>query len=597
VPDAATRSIRVLTAAALAALGWSLFVRVAGGIAVEIAGTSFRSRSPLPALAAAAILLGGIGWRRGWPGTRAALASAWLDLERGASWLAAIPAMVVLLAGLAFGTFSASGADAYGYVSQAELWRDLDLHVEQPLAREAPWPAADLTFAPLGYRPAPQPGSIVPTYPPGLPMLMALAQLAAGRAAAFLVVPICGMAVVALSFALGRRLFGGPAALAAACLVAASPVFLFQLVQPMSDVPVTMWWLAAVALAAGRDTGHAALAGLAASAALLTRPNLAALAPVIAALAACAPDGPTGLARGRRALACLAGMAPGAAAVLAIHEWLYGSPFLSGYGATGGLFSAASVVPNVRRYATWLVETQTAAIALSIAAPFVLARSGRRHARRVSLGMLVLAATVVASYVPYAVFEDWWYLRFLLPAIVVLLVLACGVAAAGVARAPAWARAPILIALVAIAAGHGVATAGERGAFALHRNERRYVAAAAYVDRALPAGAVLLAVQHSGSLRYHAGRLTLRWDHLAPAWLDRALVHLRDRHRTPYVVLEDWEEQPFRRRFGEASRAGRLDWPPRAEIRGAGVVRIYDPADRARFLAGEAVRTERVFAR
>jgi hypothetical protein len=597
VPDPAPRPIRALTAAALAALGWSLFIWAAGGITVEIAGTSIRSRTPYPALAATAILLGGIGWVRGRRVTHAALASAWSGVDRFATWLAAIPAIVVLVAGIALGTYSASGADAYGYVSQAGLWRNLDLHVQQPLASEAPWPAADLTLAPLGYRPGPQPGSIVPTYPPGLPLLMALAQLVGGRGAAFHVVPICGMAVVALSFALARRLSAGPAALAAACVVAASPVFLFQLVQPMSDVPVTMWWLAAVGLAAGRDTRRAGLAGLAASAALLTRPNLAALAPVIAALAAWAPDGLTYRARWQRAIVCLAGMAPGVAALLAIHEWLYGSPFVSGYGAAGGLFSASSIAPNVRRYGAWLLETQTAAIALSIAAPIVLARSVRRHALRVSLGMLVLATAVVASYLPYAVFEDWWYLRFLLPAIAVLLVLACVAAAAGVERAPAWARAPLLVALVAIAAGHGVATARERGAFALHRNERRYVEAAAYVDRALPAGAVLLAVQHSGSVRYHAGRLTLRWDHLAPAWLDRALAHLRSRRHTPYVVLEDWEEQPFRRRFGEASSIGRLDWPPRAEIRGAGVVRIYDPADRARFLAGEAIRTERVFAR
>ena len=59
----------------------------------------------------------------------------------------------------------------------------------------------------------------------------------------------------------------------------------------------------------------------------------------------------------------------------------------------------------------------------------------------------------------------------------------------------------------------------------------------------------------------------------------------------PFIALEEAEEALFRDRFGRWSEIARLDWPPavaRAEpIR----VRIYDPADRARFLAGEAIAT------
>jgi hypothetical protein len=88
-----------------------------------------------------------------------------------------------------------------------------------------------------------------------------------------------------------------------------------------------------------------------------------------------------------------------------------------------------------------------------------------------------------------------------------------------------------------------------------------------------PPNAVILAAQHSGSVRYYANRITLRYDFLAPEGLDAALRELREKGYRPYIVLEDWEEVNFRKRFGAASRVGRLDWRPLVSIP---PVRIYD---------------------
>ena len=66
-----------------------------------------------------------------------------------------------------------------------------------------------------------------------------------GRDAVFLVVPVLGAAAVWLMFLLGSRVAGPTAGALAAVLFAASPIFLFQVVQPMSDVPATAWWLLA----------------------------------------------------------------------------------------------------------------------------------------------------------------------------------------------------------------------------------------------------------------------------------------------------------------------------------------------------------------
>jgi len=53
--------------------------------------------------------------------------------------LALAPALLAAILGLFFGSHVASGADSYGYVSQADLWLRRTLIVEEPLASEAPW--------------------------------------------------------------------------------------------------------------------------------------------------------------------------------------------------------------------------------------------------------------------------------------------------------------------------------------------------------------------------------------------------------------------------------------------------------------------------
>ena len=72
----------------------------------------------------------------------------------------------------------------------------------------------------------------------------------------------------------------------------------------------------------------------------------------------------------------------------------------------------------------------------------------------------------------------------------------------------------------------------------------------------------------------------------------RAVAWLTDHGRVPYLLLERAEERDFRDRFRGASALGALDWPPRFDM--ARQARIYDPADRARYLAGEVYATENI---
>jgi hypothetical protein len=110
--------------------------------------------------------------------------------------------------------------------------------------------------------------------------------------------------------------------------------------------------------------------------------------------------------------------------------------------------------------------------------------------------------------------------------------------------------------------------------------EARLAAIGHYVDRHLPANAVVLSAQHSGLIRYYADRLTLRYDRLHPKWLDPALATLRERGFVPYVVLDTWEMPRFVRRFAGQRSLEALDGPPLATTpAGDAVVYALDPRE------------------
>src|SRR5688572_13482230 len=174
--------------------------------------------------------------------------------------------VVVVATGLRWGTFVAGGSDSYCYVHQAERWASGRLQVREPLATDAPWPDAASTFAPAGHRPSPTvPGAIVPICPAGLSIVMATFLAAGGPTAMFLVVPLFGALLVASTFAAGAR-FGARVGLVSALVAACSPAFLYQLMQPMSDVPAAGLWMLAVASAIGTKPRAPLVAGLATAA-------------------------------------------------------------------------------------------------------------------------------------------------------------------------------------------------------------------------------------------------------------------------------------------------------------------------------------------
>ncbi|HUG92402.1 MAG TPA: glycosyltransferase family 39 protein [Planctomycetaceae bacterium] len=458
-------------------------------------------------------------------------------------------------------------------MSQAYLWLERTLIVQQPpidLGLVAD-PRAFLNT--LGYTPGPTPGTIAPTYPPGLPLLMAGFLAVFGTWGPLLVVPASAALLVVATYALGRRLQSAPVGLAAAAFVAFSPVVIFKSLWPMSDVPAAAAWTLCLATALGTGRGAPLTAGALAGLAILIRPNLAPLA-IFGAMLLWQRD--RSVPRGWMARLGLYALA--AAPFLSLVGWfndhLYGSPFSSGYGDVRALYSWGFIRPNLENYASWFLTSQGPFLA-------VLALYGwaRAFTDRSLRPLAFFTAAVVAAYLPYLVFDDWIWLRFLLPAYPALLVVTAAAAAALLGRLTPWLRRSLTVAGLALVIGHSVWFTTSKEPFDLHAGEQRYAAIGGHVRAALPANAAFLTMQHSGSLRYYSGRLTARYDWLSAGHLALGRAALEEAGYEVYVLVDEWEEADLRKRFTAPGEAAFLDAPPLIELVSSMRVRVYRLSD------------------
>ena len=520
---------------------FAVFVALTGGIDTRIAGVAVRSRSWERPAAAAVVLLGaGLFFvRHLFTGVPARL-------------FRALPVLIVLwgaVAAFAFGTYAAGGADSFGYISQAELLAHGRLTDTVPSHPAFDWPDIAATLTPLAFTRGPQPGVLAPVYPPGLSLLMApLTWIHAS--AVFLVVPLCAAFTLWCCLRLGRELEDEQAGTLGALLLSVSPTFLLQAMQPMSDVPVTAAWLAALLLARRPSPTGSAFAGLVASLAVMIRPNLAPLALFVIVTCATATREDS---RGRmhRTLVCAACMLPGLVTLGYIQNARYGSPLGSGYGSFHDLFQFSNIRPNLSRYPRWLTMAHSPFLWLSLFAPLWFRHASAR-ARRFGWIGYGFAAAAIAAYLPYVYFrpDEWSYTRFLLPALPLMLVFAAGVmlsaARKWIPSMPLGAAATLTLAI----AVWSLSMASSLGVFRMWEGERKYPRVGLFVRDRLPKSAFVLAAQHSGSLRYYSHRPTLRWDMLDRASLDRALSSIRDAGYDPFLVVDAGEDEAFVRRFG-----------------------------------------------
>lgn len=493
--------------------------------------------------------------------------------------VAIVAAIGLATFGIVRGTWAVGGSDSSCYGLMAKAFASGHLQPASTLAGEAPWPNAAITFAPGGFIPSTlRADAAAPICAPGMSVLMAPLAAAFGPDAIFWLTPIAAAVLVLAAFVIANALAGGAAGATAAILTATSPIVLYQAVQPMNDIVTAALWIAAVACAVNART---IAAGALVGAAIMVRPNLAPLG-VIVTILALLPPGPHTAARVTR---IALGALPGIAVMLWLNDALYGSPFSSGYGAASRLFSTSHIQANLTNYTRAMFETQHLVPLVALLAPFVFGAAKRV----LSALLLAFAAIVIAIYLVYEPFPEWWYLRFLIPAIVILLVLASAATTHLLSRANMAGLIPILAVVVGTL---GVRTAVKHDALALQAMEGRYRETSMVIRDRLPANAVLITEWQSGSVRFHAGREVVLWESLDPAWLDRAITWLKSKGLQPYVLVERREEAQFRARFRGPSEIGGLDWPPRFDMNRQ--VRLFDPDDRARYLSGQEYPTENI---
>jgi hypothetical protein len=584
-------------------------VAATGGFVTTVLGVRVSSRSPVPAFVLSLVSL--LAWfmaaRRSGAVTADVLAVD-RTLAQRTAWVVGIIAGLGAVLAVSFHSFSASGADASGYLSYAALLVNGALRRPEPLTSIAAWADGPATLAPLGWRAALEPGLQVPTYAIGLPLLLAPFHAVGGAVAASFVVSLALAVAIWAAASLADRLAGAPAAVIAAVWMATSPVALIGSMQVMSDVPVTAAWLVCWLLA---FSSRPLAAGGAAALAVLIRPNLAPLALLPALYVTLKDDradrlrqgfsaqvarAPSGLgiahvsqssARNSRPdtpadIAQPAG--PGfsrgiqfsipvalAGAVVAYLQWSYfGSPFRSGYGTAAEIYAIDNVRPNALLYAQWLLETHGPWL---FGAPLVLisARSRVRAGSREILWLLGFAALVVLAYLVYAVFETWTYLRFMLPAMAMAMIAVAALLGTGLAHSPPIVRVAGLALAAMAVASLNIASARELGVFRLAGEQVRARMVGERLAASLPANAVVVSGEQSGAMRYYTGRTILRWDLMDPAAMPQALDTLRRTGHQAWIVLDDWEEQGFRRKFPDLAAAS-IDVRPSVEsASGAGI--------------------------
>ena len=517
-------------------------------------------------LASATRIAGLVSRARRWSGMRAGTAAA------------ATAVSLALAAGLfsaVFGVRTAAAADHFGYVSQAYLWTQGTLVVAIPPVPMPAVPDAPHVVTTLGYTIGPAPHTLVPTYPPGLPLLMAAGLILLGAWGPFVIVPIAVAAAVFGTFALGRRIDSIPAGLIAATFLACSPAFIYMGLWPMSDVPAAAAWTWCLWAATGRGPLNHAAAGALAGLAILIRPNLVLLAlPAAWMVWQQRASGRHGWWAGLAAYA--APVVPAVLFLASFNAELYGSPMRSGYGDLGPLFSSEFVPVNARNYASWFLESQ--GVLMSVLAIVAVGRAGivGPGAQR---PLVLVVALLAALYLPYVAFDAWWFLRFFVPGYPALFVL-IGSTIWSARRRSSWrfSRA-VALAVVALATARGLDFINTRQPTTFHRSQHRFAVAGAYVRAALPPNAAFVAVEHSGSLRFYGNRLTIRYDWLNAGSLRPARAALEDAGYVVYAVVDEDELPRLRERFRAPGELSFLEQPPVATIESTPAVHIYALSD------------------
>lgn len=473
---------------------------------------------------------------RGFPTSRAPRFSKPLRLSRGgiiAIFLVLSLTYAALL--ITHGVSYASGSDASGYFNSAQLLA----------SSEASTPIKTIPFftpndgdyhfqQPLGFSAVNETLSLVPTYPPGLPLhLLIAAQVVGWDHAAILINVLGALLSGGLIFLLARKHchLSRAWSLAATVLLWACPLFVFFSLQPMSDMPSTSWCLLAFfsALNARQRVIWGVLAGVAVGIAVLLRPtNIFVMLPVLMIL--------RGSLKAWGLL--ILGVLPFAIIQIGYNLIAYGEIVTTGYGDVSTLLQSEFVALNSIHFAQWIPQLLTPIILLAVAIPWSL-----QYYPRLIPAMIAWIVSLIAFYTfYYHAGETWWYLRFILPVFPFLILAALMVAQrlTEFIRNP-WLRAILPLAILGTALTYQYNLNRELDVTHVKPGDRAYFDTNKWLLNHVPDDAIMVAMQASGSLHYYTDFPLVRYDLTSPEKLALILESARQNGQPIYAPLFPFE--------------------------------------------------------
>jgi hypothetical protein len=509
------------------------------------------------------------------------------SLDRPLIWSRSLP-LLVILAALAYGWLVylfvspyAGGSDSSGYLNFARSLTHGKLLA--PVRVLPGYPVTEFgsgTYQPGGYTIRDDSGTMIPTYPIGFPMHVAVAAFLIGsdNAVAFINV-LLALAGLALMYASCRYLKLSPVWSAGATLaLAVCPYFIISALQPMSDLPAMTWALGTLyAAMRSRDrTSWAILCGTAASMALLVRPsNLLLALPLLVAF---------GLSPTRYALGLL-GAVPGLLFAAYVNWRLHGAPpfwHTTGYDSpmeilnaftadASQLWSVAHFPHHASYFVLWILSYMGPLVICGIVLPF----SPRGRTRE----WMIHAVWFTALFLPYAMLrpagEAWWYLRYLLPAFPSLILLATGglsilwdnfapstrsalVRLVNRAHRRLWPpgfptttryalKGAAGLAIILLSVGWMAIATARLSLFSLRSSEQIYPDAALWARNHAPSNAMIICSGFSGAIYYYTDLPIVRFDGFAPGKARAFLGAASAQSRPLYAILWPYELDDARR--------------------------------------------------
>lgn len=439
-------------------------------------------------------------------------------------------------------SFAVGGSDSSGYLNGARLLSEG--RVTEPIQGLATLGLPDdfgPVFVPLGSTPIGRPRLMAPSYPPGLPLHMALAGTLGGfERGPFFVSPLAGVVSLLLLYLLALEL-GLPRgwAVGACAVLAFFPTFVSFSLQPMSDVVATAWAIAAMyaALRSRRPDSAfwAAITGAAYGVGILVRPtNALVLVPLAFALPW----------RWRSWLFFILGGVPAAVFQLAYNAALFGSPWSTGYGGilAGGM-AWSHFAERARHYGIWVTRLFTPLVPIG----WLALAYDRRAPLRTRAVLLSWFAVFFLFYCFYGPYEAWWYTRFLLPGIPAL-VLGAALAArdlvfSGRSLRRARVRSAAAVLLLAAILFTELRFVDKNRVHEIGKGERIYPDACRMAQRRVPPNAIVLSMQMSGALHYYTDVTFAMWNWLDSERFERLRVSTESRGHRWYALLAPFETE------------------------------------------------------